>query len=92
MARTKEQRLKVYRTHIGFEDWVVAAPNQKAALAAWGVHADLFAAGLATVTDDEEAVAAARRTPGRPVSMTDMSRLQIPGTAKSNRRAKRGRS
>ena len=36
MARTA--RLNVYVTPAGFYDAVVAAPNQKAALAAWGVQ------------------------------------------------------
>lgn len=35
-------RLKVYRTPIGFHDTYVAAPSQKAALAAWGSGHDLF--------------------------------------------------
>ena len=39
--------LKVYRTPIGFHDAYVAAPSQKAALAAWGADANLFARGSA---------------------------------------------
>lgn len=47
-------KLKVFRTPIGFHDAYVAAPSKKAALAAWGAKADLFARGLAeTVTDAE---------------------------------------
>lgn len=47
-------KLKVFRTPIGFHDAYVAAPSKKAALAAWGAKADLFARGLAeTVTDTE---------------------------------------
>jgi hypothetical protein len=47
------RKLKVYRTPIGFHDAYVAAPNQKAALKAWGADADLFARGVAeAVTDD----------------------------------------
>lgn len=47
-------KLKVFRTPIGFHDAYVAVPSQKAALAAWGAEADLFARGLAeTVTDAE---------------------------------------
>jgi hypothetical protein len=45
-------RLKVYRTAIGFHDAYVAAPSQKAALAAWGVDKNLFARGAAEVVDD----------------------------------------
>jgi hypothetical protein len=48
----RKQKLKVYRTPIGFHDAYVAAPSQKAALKAWGSDADLFARGIAeTVTD-----------------------------------------
>lgn len=57
-------RLKVYATRIGFHDAVVAAPNQKAALAAWDVREDLFAQGAASVTEDPQAVAAANADPG----------------------------
>ena len=67
-------RLKVYATRIGFHDVVVAAANQKAALAAWDVRENLFASGAATTTEDEEAVSAAVRQPGvvlsRPAGQT----------------------
>jgi hypothetical protein len=52
MARA--QKLKVFRTAAGFHDAYVAAPSQKAALAAWGSDADLFARGIAEVVTDEE--------------------------------------
>lgn len=48
----KSVRLSVYVTPAGFYDAVVAAPNQKAALAAWGVHANLFADGVAGPEED----------------------------------------
>ena len=51
MARA--QKLKVYRTPIGFHDAFVAAPSQKAALEAWGSDANLFARGLAENVTDE---------------------------------------
>ncbi|NEX95108.1 hypothetical protein [Caulobacter sp. 17J65-9] len=57
-------RLKVYRTQIGFFDTIVAAPNQKAARAAWDVREDLFASGAAGLTDDPGAVKAAQAQPG----------------------------
>ena len=44
--------LKVYRTPIGFHDAYVAAPSQKAALAAWGSDANLFARGAAELVTD----------------------------------------
>lgn len=61
------RRLKVYQTKLGFYDTVVAAPNQKAALAAWGVRQNLFAEGEAVVTEDEAAVAAAVEHPETPL-------------------------
>lgn len=51
MAR--KQKLKVYRTPIGFHDAYVAAPSQKAALEAWGSDANLFARGVAELVDDD---------------------------------------
>lgn len=51
MAR--KQKLKVYRTPIGFHDAYVAAPSQKAALDAWGADVDLFARGVAETVSDE---------------------------------------
>jgi outer membrane biosynthesis protein TonB len=50
MARA--QKLKVYRTPVGFHDAYVAAPSQKAALAAWGIDRNLFALGMAEVVTD----------------------------------------
>jgi hypothetical protein len=46
------RKLKVYRTAIGFHDAYVAAPSQKAALAAWGTERDLFARGVAELVTD----------------------------------------
>jgi len=60
---------KVYRTHIGFQDWVVAAASKKAALAAWNVSRDLFRAGEAEVTTDPAAVKAAMSDIGKPVAL-----------------------
>ena len=45
-------RLKVFAARLGFFETVVAAPSQKAALAAWGVQQDLFKEGHAVVSDD----------------------------------------
>ncbi|HTM95268.1 MAG TPA: hypothetical protein VL100_05575 [Croceibacterium sp.] len=46
------RKLKVFRTAIGFHDAYVAAPSRKAALAAWGADADLFARGVAEEVTD----------------------------------------
>jgi hypothetical protein len=59
-------KLKVYRAQMGFFESVVAAPSQKAALDAWGTRQNLFAEGLAAVTDDPDAARAALAAPGRP--------------------------
>nr|WP_260597065.1 hypothetical protein [Sphingomonas sp. ZFBP2030] len=56
--------LKVYRTPIGFHDAYVAAPSQKAALAAWGTTHNLFARGVAEIVTDPELTAEALAAPG----------------------------
>ncbi len=56
--------LKVFRTHIGFDDMIVAAPSQKAALLAWGAGPHLFAQGFAEVTTDPALVKTALSQPG----------------------------
>lgn len=60
--------LRTYTAEIdGLNQWIVAAPNQKAALEAFGVHQNLFAQGLADLTRDEDLVAAANAQPGVPL-------------------------
>lgn len=56
--------LKVFRTHIGFYDMVVAAPSMAAAAKAWGVNVRIFAQGFAARIDDKAAVQAALQRPG----------------------------
>jgi hypothetical protein len=59
---------KVYAADIdGLHEWIVAAPNQAEALAAFGISQNLFAQGRATTTSDEDAVAAAAAAPGVPL-------------------------
>lgn len=62
MARA--QKLKVYRTAAGFNDAYVAAPSQKAALAAWGSEKDLFARGVAEIVTDPALTAEPLASPG----------------------------
>jgi hypothetical protein len=86
--------LKVYRTRLGFFETVVAAPNQAAALEAWGVHQDLFANGEADVTTDADAVRAAQAHPGEPLKRAVGSRDAFAldaASPKSPGRAKRER-
>jgi hypothetical protein len=56
--------LKVFRTHLGFFDTIIAAPSMKAALEAWGAKQNLFHSGLAEITNDPKAVMAALARPG----------------------------
>jgi len=67
MAKAAARRLKVFQAQIGFYDTVVAAPNQTAALRAWGTHQNLFAGGQARITDDVDAVKAALANPEVPL-------------------------
>ncbi len=62
MARA--QKLKVYRTPIGFHDAYVAAPSQKAALEAWGSDGNLFARGIAELVEDPELTREPLEKPG----------------------------
>ena len=50
----RKQKLKVFRTPIGFHDAYVAAPSQKAALEAWGADGNLFAQGIAEQVTDPD--------------------------------------
>lgn len=56
--------LKVWRTPIGFHDAYVAAPTQKAALAAWGSAHDLFARGQVELVTDAALTEAPLAAPG----------------------------
>jgi len=58
------RQLKVFRTHIGFDDLIVASPSRKAALDAWGASAHLFTQGFAAETNDPALVKAALARPG----------------------------
>jgi hypothetical protein len=60
----RPQKLKVYRTPIGFHDAYVAAPSQKAALEAWGSDANLFARGVAELVEDPALTAEPLAHPG----------------------------
>jgi hypothetical protein len=62
MAR--QQKLKVFRTPIGFHDAYVAATSRKAALTAWGTDRDLFARGVAEQVDDPKLMEEPLAKPG----------------------------
>lgn len=67
-------RIKVFRTRIGFHDWVVATSSKANALEAWDVSRNLFATGEAEVTDDPKAIEAALSDIGKPVAMPDTAK------------------
>ena len=76
MAQTKPKpkpklppRIKVFRTTIGFTDWVVATSSRQAALEAWDVSRNLFATGEADITDDPHAIALALGNIGKAVAL-----------------------
>jgi colicin import membrane protein len=56
--------LKVFKTHLGFYDLIVAAPSMKAAAEAWESDPRLFAQGFAAQTRDPEEIRAALAEPG----------------------------
>lgn len=61
-------RLKTYAAEIdGLNEWIVAAPNQTAALEAFGVGQNLFAQGAARVETAPDRVKAATSHPGVPL-------------------------
>ena len=60
----RKQKLKVFRTPIGFHDAYVAAPSQKAALEAWGADGNLFAQGIAEQVDDPKLMEEPLTRPG----------------------------
>lgn len=96
MARKVNRRLKVFAAQFGFHESVVAAPSQAAALEAWGVHQNLFASGHAKVTEDADAIAAAKAHPGvplrRPVGSTSPYRLTAGAPKVEDEPRSRGRA
>ena len=63
-------KLKVFRTPIGFHDAYVAAPSRKAALAAWGSDADLFARGVAEQVTDPQLTEEPLANPGKVIRLS----------------------
>jgi hypothetical protein len=64
------RKLKVFRTPTGFHDAYVAAPSRKAALAAWGADADLFARGVAEEVTDPRLKAEPLKHPGEVIRVS----------------------
>ena len=86
----RQQKLKVFRTTIGFHDAYVAAPSQQAALQAWGSHSNLFAQGAAEQVTEPQLTAAPLKQPGEVVKVlrgTEEEQLKALGPARSLSRA-----
>ncbi len=83
------RKLKVFRTPIGFHDAYVAAPSRKAALAAWGSDADLFARGVAEEVTDPELMADALASPGEVVRRSRGTAAEQLAMTPAKRRASR---
>ena len=64
------RKLKVFRTSTGFHDAYVAAPSRKAALAAWGADADLFARAVAEQVTDPNLTAEPLKRPGEVIKLS----------------------
>ena len=62
--KPRKQKLKVFRTAIGFHDAYVAAPSQKAALEAWGADSNIFAQGIAEQVTDPKLMEEPLARPG----------------------------
>lgn len=90
------RKLKVFRTAIGFHDAYVAVPSRKAALAAWGASADLFARGMAEEVTDGELMAEPLAQPGEVIKRTrgDMAAhiAALPKDAYAPRRAAKSKT
>ena len=63
--KPRAQKLKVFRTAIGFHDAYVAAPSQKAALEAWGADSNIFAQGIAEQVTDPKLMEEPLASPGK---------------------------
>ncbi|HET6942376.1 MAG TPA: hypothetical protein VFH89_09465 [Sphingomicrobium sp.] len=61
----RKQKLKVFRTAIGFHDAYVAAPSRKAALEAWGADSNIFAQGIAEEVTDPKLMEEPLAEPGK---------------------------
>ena len=85
------RKLKVFRTPTGFHDAYVAAPSRKAALAAWGSDADLFARGVAEEVTEARLMAEPLKRPGEVIKLSrgDLAtQLKALGPRKKRAKAK----
>jgi hypothetical protein len=90
MAKARTQKLKVYRTPIGFHDAYIAAPSQKAALEAWGTSTNLFASGSAEEVTDPQLTKEPLARPGEVIKKLRATEAeQIRALASAPAKAKR---
>ena len=87
--KPRAQKLKVFRTPIGFHDAYVAAASQKAALEAWGADANLFAQGIAEQVTDEKLIEEPLSRPGEVVKRLRGSQEEHLAAADSQRLPKK---
>ncbi len=94
MAKARKQKLKVFRTPIGFHDAYVAAPSRKAALEAWGAGTDLFSAKIAEEVTDvgAEAAKAALANPGEIVRVARSAVEEEPSPRPTAARGRGGKA
>jgi len=76
VAKARSQKLKVFRTPIGFHDAYVAAPSQKAALEAWGSESNLFASGAAEQVTEAELIEVPLARPGEVIKVLRGSKAE----------------
>lgn len=91
MAKARKQKLKVFKTPIGFHDAYVAAPSRKAALDAWGAGTDLFSARIAEEVKDLDGASAkeALATPGEIIRAARSAADEVETPAGRSRQEKR---
>ena len=85
----RKQKLKVFRTAIGFHDAYVAAPSRKAALEAWGADANIFAQGIAEQVTDPKLMEEPLSRPGEVIRKLRGSAEEHVAAADSQRMPKK---
>jgi flagellar motility protein MotE (MotC chaperone) len=87
--KPRKQKLKVFRTPIGFHDAYVAAPSRKAALEAWGADSNIFAQGIAEEVTDPKLMEGPLARPGEVIKRPRGSAEEHAAAADSQRPRKK---
>lgn len=90
--KPRAQKLKVFRTPIGFHDAYVAAPSQKAALEAWGAESNIFAQGIAEQVTDPKLMEEPLARPGEVIRRVRGSAEEHLAAASAEERRRPARS